>query len=195
MRTPSLGSAYVLSGLLLHVLRTPADFRDRQGGALFQSGVPCKIASLWLCSALSLANQRFYRDEHLLVDLRQQLVMLDGATVSLTRMQYHLLVLLVEHAGEVLPPGGSLEACLGRSARDAQSHPECAGSGAAEKTRSIRLSVYRNDYESRIPFPARARALGLKKLFHGKSHLNGLMNHGIKLSQTVLTAALGEFCF
>ena len=36
-------------------------------------------------------------------DLRQQLVILDGEAVGLTRMEYRLLVLLVEHAGQVVP--------------------------------------------------------------------------------------------
>ena len=45
----------------------------------------------------------FYRDDHLFVDLRQRLVILDGETVRLTPMQYRLLALLVEHAGEIVP--------------------------------------------------------------------------------------------
>ena len=43
-----------------------------------------------------------YRDEHLYVDLRQQLMILDSETVTLTRMEYRLLALLVKHAGEVV---------------------------------------------------------------------------------------------
>jgi DNA-binding response OmpR family regulator len=37
------------------------------------------------------------------VDLRQQLVKLCGLTLTLTRKEYSLLALLVEHAGEVVP--------------------------------------------------------------------------------------------
>lgn len=48
-------------------------------------------------------NQPSYRDEHLYVDLRQQLVLLDGETVPLTRMQYRVLALLVKLAGEAVP--------------------------------------------------------------------------------------------
>jgi DNA-binding response OmpR family regulator len=48
-------------------------------------------------------NQPSYRDEHLCVDLRQQLVKLCGHTLSLTRKEYCLLALLVKHAGEVVP--------------------------------------------------------------------------------------------
>ena len=48
-------------------------------------------------------SQQFYRDEHLFVDPRQQLVMLDSETVTLTRMEYRLLALLVKRAEEVVP--------------------------------------------------------------------------------------------
>ena len=37
------------------------------------------------------------------MDLRQQAVILDSETVRLTRMQYRLLALLVEHPGKVVP--------------------------------------------------------------------------------------------
>jgi two-component system phosphate regulon response regulator PhoB len=37
------------------------------------------------------------------VDLRQQAVTLNGQTITLRRLEYRLLALLVEHAGEVLP--------------------------------------------------------------------------------------------
>jgi DNA-binding response OmpR family regulator len=48
-------------------------------------------------------NQPFYRDDHLFVDLRQQRVMLDSETVTLTLREYRLLALLAQHAGEVVP--------------------------------------------------------------------------------------------
>jgi DNA-binding response OmpR family regulator len=44
-----------------------------------------------------------YRDDHLYVDLRQQLVILDGRILHLTSMEYLLLALLVGHAGEAVP--------------------------------------------------------------------------------------------
>ena len=47
-------------------------------------------------------DEQYYRDDHLYVNLRQQLVMLDGEMVRLTPMQYRLLALLVEHAGVVV---------------------------------------------------------------------------------------------
>jgi DNA-binding response OmpR family regulator len=37
------------------------------------------------------------------VDLRRRLVIFDSEAVTLTRMQYRVLALLVEHAGEVVP--------------------------------------------------------------------------------------------
>jgi DNA-binding response OmpR family regulator len=37
------------------------------------------------------------------VDLRDQVVMLDSKTITLTRQEYRLLALLVEHAGQVVP--------------------------------------------------------------------------------------------
>ena len=43
-------------------------------------------------------DEQYYRDDHLYVDLRQQLVMLDGETVRLTPMQFRLLALFVENA-------------------------------------------------------------------------------------------------
>ena len=48
-------------------------------------------------------DRQYYRDAHLFVDLRHQVVMLDGKTITFTRNQYSLLVLLLEHAGEVVP--------------------------------------------------------------------------------------------
>jgi DNA-binding response OmpR family regulator len=47
-------------------------------------------------------DQSFYRDAHLFVHLHQQVVMLDGETIRLNRMEYRLLAILVEHAGEVM---------------------------------------------------------------------------------------------
>ena len=45
---------------------------------------------------------RPYHDQHLHVDLRQRVVILDGETVRLTPMEYRLFALLVEYAGVVL---------------------------------------------------------------------------------------------
>jgi len=48
-------------------------------------------------------NQQFYRDDHLFVDLLKQVVTLDGEILTLTRMEYRLLALLVKRTGEVVP--------------------------------------------------------------------------------------------
>jgi two-component system phosphate regulon response regulator PhoB len=44
-----------------------------------------------------------YRDEHLAMDFNQQAIQLDGERVTLTRKEYELLALLVQHAGEIIP--------------------------------------------------------------------------------------------
>ena len=44
-----------------------------------------------------------YRDEHLSMDFDQQAVILDSQRMVLTRKEYDLLALLVQHAGEIIP--------------------------------------------------------------------------------------------
>jgi len=44
-----------------------------------------------------------YRDEHLLMDFAQQSAALDAERMVLTRKEYDLLSLLVQHAGEIIP--------------------------------------------------------------------------------------------
>ena len=46
--------------------------------------------------------RRPYHDEHLHLDLREEVVLLDGETLRLTPMEYRLFALLVEYAGVVL---------------------------------------------------------------------------------------------
>ena len=48
-------------------------------------------------------HEPFYRDEHLFVDPGQRLAMVDNQVLILTRKEYSLLVLLVQHAGRVVP--------------------------------------------------------------------------------------------
>jgi hypothetical protein len=91
------------------------------------------------------ASEEFYRDEHLFVDLRQQVVMLDSEVVTLTRMEYQLLALLVKRAEEVVPRSISPKA---------DRTVGCAPVAAAEKTREIRQPVHRNGHRHWIPFPA-----------------------------------------
>ena len=45
----------------------------------------------------------FYRDKHLFVSLRDRLAILDSRILTMTPIEYRLLALLVEHAGEVVP--------------------------------------------------------------------------------------------
>jgi DNA-binding response OmpR family regulator len=44
-----------------------------------------------------------YTDEHLAVDFQHQVAALDGQRIILTRKEYDLLALLVQHAGEIIP--------------------------------------------------------------------------------------------
>ena len=44
-----------------------------------------------------------YRDEHLSIDFDQQAASLDTERMILTRKEYDLLALLVQHAGEISP--------------------------------------------------------------------------------------------
>jgi DNA-binding response OmpR family regulator len=44
-----------------------------------------------------------YRDEHLTMDFDQQAAALDTERMILTRKEYDLLSLLVQHAGEIIP--------------------------------------------------------------------------------------------
>jgi DNA-binding response OmpR family regulator len=44
-----------------------------------------------------------YRDEHLLLDFDQHFASLDSQQIVLTRKEYELLSLLVQHAGEIIP--------------------------------------------------------------------------------------------
>src|SRR3954462_12535080 len=44
-----------------------------------------------------------YRDENLAMDFDQQAAILDAQRMILTRKEYDLLALLVQHAGEIIP--------------------------------------------------------------------------------------------
>ena len=54
---------------------------------------------------MGLNNNHFapYRDEHLSMDFDQQTATLDSQRIVLTRKEYDLLALLVQHAGEIIP--------------------------------------------------------------------------------------------
>lgn len=44
-----------------------------------------------------------YYDEHLSLDFHKQSALLDNQPMALTRKEYELLALMVEHAGEIVP--------------------------------------------------------------------------------------------
>src|SRR5438309_2130154 len=44
-----------------------------------------------------------YRDEHLTMDFAKEAAILDSERMTLTRKEYDLLSLLVQHAGEIIP--------------------------------------------------------------------------------------------
>lgn len=52
---------------------------------------------------LGSTQQSQYRDEHLAIDFNQQAALLDSERMILTRKEYDLLALLVQHAGEIIP--------------------------------------------------------------------------------------------
>ena len=58
-----------------------------------------------------------YRDEHLAMDFNQQAVILDSERMVLTRKEYDLLALLVQHAGEIIPRDALLWRVWGYSAQ------------------------------------------------------------------------------
>jgi DNA-binding response OmpR family regulator len=74
------------------------------------------------------------------VHLLHQMVMLDGQTITLTRNQYSLLVLLLEHAGEVVPRAIVSRKVFGSaSTRMVKGHIAHCG-----ETRDIRRPIPRN---------------------------------------------------
>ena len=57
-----------------------------------------------------------YGDEHLVLDFQQQAVFVDKKQLTLTKKEYELLALLVEHAGEIVPRNALLMEVWGYSA-------------------------------------------------------------------------------
>ena len=51
----------------------------------------------------TISQPKPYGDEHLSIDFHQQMANLDGQRITLTRKEYDLLALLVQHAGEIIP--------------------------------------------------------------------------------------------
>jgi DNA-binding response OmpR family regulator len=48
-------------------------------------------------------HMQTYRDKYLAIDFDQQAALLDDQQMKLTRKEYDLLALLVQHAGEIIP--------------------------------------------------------------------------------------------
>jgi len=104
-------------------------------------------------------DQQFYRDDHLFVHLRHEVVMLDGEAITLARMEYRLLAVLVEHAGEVMPRAALLMRVWGYA-------PEMRTRTLDMHIRRLRkkLGMHPGQYietSGRISLPASARALAL----------------------------------
>jgi DNA-binding response OmpR family regulator len=70
-----------------------------------------------------------YRDEHLKIDFDQETALLDDGRLVLTRKEYALLALLVEHAGQIIPRDALLM--------------QVWGYGAEVKTRTLDVHVRR----------------------------------------------------
>ena len=50
-----------------------------------------------------VSQPQAYGDEHLSVDFQHQTVVLDKQRMTLTRKEYDLLALMVQHAGQIVP--------------------------------------------------------------------------------------------
>jgi hypothetical protein len=74
----------------------PADFRNTSCIAL--------AGGLVLAPTLDTVQPRpVYRDEHLTVEFGPRTVLVDGLPIALTRKEYALLAMLVQHAQEIVP--------------------------------------------------------------------------------------------
>lgn len=92
-------------------------------------------------SRLPSLDQQYYSDAHLLVHLRHQVVILDGRTIALTRVEYRLLALLVQYAGEVVTRPIILMKIWG-------SAPESGGQRVDQHIHRLRrkLGIYADQY-------------------------------------------------
>ena len=90
------------------------------------------------------------------MDLRNRVVALDSETLTLTSVEYRLLAILVQHAGEIVPRPILLTLTPTVDAHVWR---------LQKKTRGICLPVHRRG-RRRIPFPTHAKVLGFEELFH-----------------------------
>ena len=94
---------------------------------------------------LPYLDQQFYRDEHLFVHMRHQVVILDSEVVTLSPIEYRLLALLVKHAGEVVPRAVILKQIWGDA-------PDIPVRRADRHIRGLRkkLAVYGDQYIEKV---------------------------------------------
>ena len=154
----------LLPRLLPHAALSEADIGYSRQDALFRAGHRVKWRHFGQVVSVLPLDEQFYRDDHLFVHLRHEVVMLDGEAITLTRMEYRLLTLLLERAGEVVPRAIIVTELWGGSAQGAHTLGGSTHGWASEKTRGIRRPVHRNGPQGRIQVPATARALGFKEL-------------------------------
>ena len=95
-----------------------------------------------------------YRDEHLAIDFDRQSAELDSTRMVLTRKEYDLLALLVQHAGQIIPRDVLLQRSLGLRFGNSYPHAGCPRAPAAQEAGRLRRSVHRNDLRHRLPLPA-----------------------------------------
>ena len=84
-----------------------------------------------------------YRDEHLAMDFAQQAVILDSERMTLTRKEYDLLALLVQHAGEIIPRDALLMQVWGYGARSARVRWTSMYDGCARSWAAMPISTSR----------------------------------------------------
>jgi hypothetical protein len=95
-----------------------------------------------------------YRDEHLAMDFAQQAVILDSERMTLTRKEYDLLALLVQHAGEIIPREALLMQVWGYSAEIRTRTLDVHVRRTAQETGRLCRSIHRDDLRYRIPLSA-----------------------------------------
>jgi DNA-binding response OmpR family regulator len=109
--------------------------------ALFPAGHHVKWRHF---GCLCRLDEQFYRDDHLFVHLRHEVVMLDGQSITLTRNQYCLLVLLLEHPGEVVPRAIVSRKVLGFETRRPMVKAQISGLRR-------KLGIYGDQYIETVP--------------------------------------------
>ena len=99
-----------------------------------------------------------YGDEHLVIDFDLQSATLDSVRMTLTRKEYDLLALLVQHAGEIIPRDALLFRVWGYGGEIRTRTLDVHVPPAEEKAGQLCGPVHRNDFRHWIPFPTVSRA-------------------------------------